>query len=142
MRTLQSALIPVLLVSLCYLLRSVLLIQSISKNPSVLIEGCLDDGCLQSLTQNFKQISKCFDTLREHIPPDTEDYSLKLCCNVVQYERCLFPFIISYCGMDSLDKFESELRSLNSMCSLTTLQWNKCEANKTLPENNELELRE
>ncbi|KAI2796826.1 hypothetical protein RDWZM_007129 [Blomia tropicalis] len=115
---------------------------SIGKNPSVLIEGCLDDGCLTILTKNFHTISPCFDSLRETIPPEDEEYSLKLCCNVQTYERCIFPYIISYCGMDSLDKFEHELRSLNTLCSLSTLQWAKCEKNKTVEAEGDLELRE
>lgn len=133
------------LVCLAMLIGALLVVDTLPANikaPNVLIEGCIDDGCLQSLAQHQRTIDKCFDPLRETIPAEDEEYSRKLCCNVVTYERCLFPFIISYCGMSSLDKFEAELRSLNALCSLTTLQWAKCEVNKTEPESNELELRE
>lgn len=124
--------------SVCYLQTS-----AGAKNPSILIEGCVDDGCLSTLTKNFRLVSKCFEPLHETLSTDDEDYSIKLCCNIVKYERCLFRYIIFLCGMDSLDKFEAELRSVNSLCSLTTLQWNKCEVNKTLTmEENEVELRE
>lgn len=43
--------------------------------------------------------------------------------------------------MESLDKFDTELRSINSQCNIATLQWSKCEVNKTVPEA-ELDLRE
>ena len=103
-------------------------------SATVILEGCLDDGCLQHLSNQQNIVSKCFDPLREQLSPDIPDYSINLCCNFAKFERCLFPFIISFCGMDSLDKFDHELKSLNSMCSMTTLQWNKCEVNKTEPE--------
>ncbi|KAH9409769.1 hypothetical protein TYRP_010781 [Tyrophagus putrescentiae] len=117
-------------------------LQLATKNPSVLIEGCIDDGCLSILTSHYKVISKCFDPLRESIPPEEEEYSLKLCCNVAKYEKCIFPYIISYCGMDSLDKFDAELKSINSQCTIATLQWSKCEVNKTAVPEAELDLRE
>ena len=112
------------------------------QSASVLIEGCLDDSCLAILTKNYHSITKCFDPLRQSIIADDEEYSLKLCCNVAKYEQCIFPYVISYCGLNSLDKFENELRSFNSICNIATLQWNKCQSNKTIPIENDLELRE
>lgn len=115
---------------------------TVARNPSILIEGCVDDGCLTTLMRNYNLISKCFQPLHETLSTDDDEYSKKLCCNIVTYERCLFPYIIFLCGLDSLDKFELELRSVNALCSLTTLQWNKCETNQTAPAPNEEELTE
>lgn len=91
------------------------------------------------MLENRERVQKCFQTLRESIEPEDKEYSTKLCCNVSEYEKCIFPFIIYHCGMKTLDKFEAEMSSLNKLCSMTTLNWNKCQKNETIPDlENEL----
>lgn len=110
-----------LFVVLCGIVKSQHLIPA-----SVLSEGCIDENCLKYLARDSKRVSKCFEPLRSTIAFD--DYTgVNLCCAVRKYQSCIFPLIISNCGLESMDKFEEEMRSMNSICDLTTLSWNKCE---------------
>ncbi|CAG2105090.1 unnamed protein product, partial [Medioppia subpectinata] len=93
---------------------------------SALSEGCIDETCLKQLGRDSRRVSKCFEPLRQTIELN-EETGLTTCCSVRKYQSCIFPLIISNCGLDSMDKFESEMRSLNSICSMVTLSWDKCE---------------
>ena len=109
---------------------------------TLLSEGCIDETCLKYLAKDGRRVSQCFDPLRATVTFD--DFTgLNICCAVRKYESCIFPLIIANCGLDSMDKFEEEMRSVNAICSLTTLSWIKCEPkNQTTPEEIGLELRE
>lgn len=116
---------------------------SLSK-PSISIEGCVDNGCFLTLNKHYDLISKCLRPLQESPSHDENDYHLRFCCNLIEFERCLFPYIITLCGFDSLDHFEKEMHSINYFCSMSTLQFSKCEkaaTNETESIGNDEELR-
>lgn len=94
--------------------------------PNVLIEGCIDLTCLKLLSVNAHKVSVCFEPLRKQVA-NTKDAGNEICCNVRQYQGCIFPLVIAHCGLDSMDKFEEEMRSINNICNLVTLSWTKCE---------------
>lgn len=93
--------------------------------PNVFIEGCIDLTCLSRLSRDVR-VNVCFDPLRKPVIY-ANDRGIDICCNVRQYQHCIFPLIIEDCGLDSIDNFEQEMRSVNAICNLVTLSWNKCQ---------------
>ena len=108
---------------------------------SVLTEGCIDETCFKQLVRDRRRVDKCFDPLRQRIVFD-EETGLNTCCAVRKYQSCIFPLIISNCGLESMDKFEEEMRSFNAICNLVSLSWNKCEPKNQTVNPLEAELRE
>ena len=95
--------------------------------PHVFVEGCIDLTCLKLLSHSSKQFSMCVQPLTKTVDHSQPEGQLELCCSVKQYQQCIFPMIISHCGMDSIDIFDQEMKSINSICSIVTLAWSKCE---------------
>lgn len=106
---------------------------------SIFVENCIDTECLSKLLKRRKDFEKCVEPLRE---ARKDEAGKQICCNLRKFQTCIFPMIIGYCGMDSFDTFEQEMRSLNSMCNMVTLAFNKCDERQPAPKDGLLSLEE
>lgn len=51
----------------------------------------------------------------------------QICCALRDFQTCTFPLVLAHCGIDALDNVEREMRPMNAICGVITLQFTKCE---------------
>jgi hypothetical protein len=82
--------------------------------------------CLKKLNnEEYNQYLKCQEVLNsENVAKD----GLQYCCAIREFERCALNVIRKKCHEFGIKLFEDQVRAINSLCTVITGDFNRCDS--------------